>query len=258
TNGDGIGENGLFLQGTLLAAGTEREPIFFGPADASSGKRGLWDSINFTASDAETNVLSHVVVSGAYRGIHSHFSDLSLEDVTVTDSLRGIQFQESTVAGKGIRLARVVTGIRCRDSDVTLRDVEVGDCVSGVHMLRVKGLMEDVRVGPALLYGFRVRESVVEGRRLFAAGGVYGFSLQEAEGSLEFLKQRGAALAGLMGQRSTLSISRSLFEDNGLYGLSFRGGKYVLAGLKIRRYGDVPINREEDPEIEEFSLTVEK
>ncbi|MDD5761805.1 MAG: NosD domain-containing protein, partial [bacterium] len=70
TDGDGIGENGIFLQGNLRAKGTADRPIGFHAAEGNGP--GRWDSINFMASERGENVLEHVEISGAYRGLHGH------------------------------------------------------------------------------------------------------------------------------------------------------------------------------------------
>jgi hypothetical protein len=65
TDGDGIGENGIFLQGNLSARGTKEKPIGFYPFPP--GGRGRWDAINFMVSETGENVLEHVEIVGGYR-----------------------------------------------------------------------------------------------------------------------------------------------------------------------------------------------
>ncbi|HQU14316.1 MAG TPA: hypothetical protein PKV70_08710, partial [Thermodesulfobacteriota bacterium] len=116
TDGDGIGENGIFLQGNLRAKGTASLPIGFYPAEA--GGPGRWDSISFMASDRGENVLEHVEIVGAYRGLHAHFSRLKGKDVRISRCYRGVQFQESEVTLSGLSVSASSSALRCRDSNV--------------------------------------------------------------------------------------------------------------------------------------------
>jgi hypothetical protein len=54
TNGDGIGENGLLMQGVLIAKGTEEDPIIFRSAEKNRGM-GDWEtSLNTSGSKMPT------------------------------------------------------------------------------------------------------------------------------------------------------------------------------------------------------------
>jgi len=256
TNGDGIGENGIFLQGTLLAVGEKDKPIYFGPYGRSMA--GSWDAVNFTVSDSEKNVLKNVIVAGAYRGIHSHFSDVSMENVRVLKSFRGIQFQESTVSLKNVVVEGVVSGVRCRDSDVSVERLSISAFLNGLHMLRVRGKLRRVTVKAPLLFGIRMRECDVVGEDFNVSGGLFGLSLQDMKGQFYGLRQSGSAVTGLLAQYSSIDISRSSFSRNGRYGLSFKGGKYGLVDVEIIGFGEAAINVEESPVIDKRNVVVGK
>ena len=91
SNGDGVGEHELFSQGTVLAIGTEQQPILFSSAE-SAPRRGDWGALNMMVSE-QNNRLAHCRIEYGYRGFHAHFSKASISAVEFRHNLRGAQFQ---------------------------------------------------------------------------------------------------------------------------------------------------------------------
>ncbi|MGE5189488.1 MAG: hypothetical protein ACM3NF_05475, partial [Gemmatimonadota bacterium] len=194
TDGDGIGENGMFLQGNLSARGTAEKPILFRPLDGSG--RGLWDSINFMASDSGENVLEHVAIEGAYRGLHAHFSRLGGADVRISRCVRGVQFQESEVRLARLSVEESQSALRCRDSDVVLEQFRSRGTASGANFLRSRVDLVSPEVADPGLYGLRFRESRADVMGGVVRGALLGASVQE--GTARFSRYRAVA-AGLAG-----------------------------------------------------------
>ena len=96
TNGDDIGENGLMLQGVLIAKGTAEKPIIFRSAEKDRQK-GDWDAVNIINSDGARNIVEYVQFEDAYRGLHFHFSNVAVQHSVFRHNYRGVQFQESTI-----------------------------------------------------------------------------------------------------------------------------------------------------------------
>src|SRR6185369_13128651 len=96
TNGDGIGENGILIQGTIVAKGTRQSPIVFRSAE-SGVKPGDWDSVNLMNSDKAENLTEPCTSKDAYRGLHFHYSTVKAAGSRFLNNYRGIQFQESSV-----------------------------------------------------------------------------------------------------------------------------------------------------------------
>jgi hypothetical protein len=96
TNNDGIGENGLRIRGRFIAKGTSSAPIIFRSAEKSPAM-GDWDSINILGSDLSQNLIEFTQIQDAYRGMHFHYSNVSVTNSIMTNNYRGAQFQESLV-----------------------------------------------------------------------------------------------------------------------------------------------------------------
>ncbi|HYN74521.1 MAG TPA: hypothetical protein VER06_00880 [Candidatus Methanoperedens sp.] len=234
TDGDGIGENGIFLQGNLRAKGTRERPIGFHPAEGNGP--GRWDSINFMASDRGENVLEHVEISGAYRGLHAHFSRLKGEDVRISRCYRGAQFQESEVTLSGLSVSASSSALRCRDSDVRIDGFRVEETVSGANFFRSRVALRDVSTGRTGWYGFRFRESRVNWSGGEVARTLVGFSVQEGTVRTDEVRVTGAGLAGAAVQDGDVTIAGCRFDGSFLDGLVATRGSVAVSGGEIRGF----------------------
>ncbi len=235
TDGDGIGEAGIFLQGNLSARGTAEKPIGFYPL--GSRGRGRWDSINFMASDRGENVLAHVAIEGAYRGLHAHFSRLRGEDVRIARCVRGVQFQESDVALSGLSVEDSGSAMRCRDSNVVLDRLRVRDTASGANFLRSAVRLVAPDVDRPGLYGFRFRESRVEVVEGAVRGGLVGASVQGGTALLTRFRAAATGVAGFSVLDGDVRMVRFVSEGGILDALSATAGHVVLDGGALSGYG---------------------
>lgn len=235
TDGDGIGENGIFLQGNLRARGTASLPIGFFPAEGAGP--GRWDSINFMASDGGENILEHVEISGAYRGLHAHFSRLKGTDVRISRCCRGVQFQESEVTLSGLSVSASYSALRCRDSDVRIDGFRVEEAVSGGNFFRSQVALRNVSADRTGWYGFRFRES----RGTWEGGGIaralVGFSVQEGTVRADAVKVSGAGLSGAAVLDGDVTMTGCRFDGSFLDGLAATRGSVTVSGGEIRGFG---------------------
>lgn len=234
TDGDGIGENGIFLQGNLRARGTASHPIGFYPA--SGAGPGRWDSINFMASDRGENVLEHVEIAGAYRGLHAHFSRLAGRVVRIFGCHRGVQFQESEVTLTGLSVSASSSALRCRDSDVRIDGFRVEDTASGGNFFRSQVALRDVTSDRTGWYGFRFRESRVTWEGGDVARALVGVSVQEGTVRADAVRVSGAGLAGAAVLDGDVTITRCRFDGSFLDGLAATRGSVAVSGGEIRGF----------------------
>ncbi len=235
TDGDGIGENGVFLQGNLSARGTEDQPIRFRPLGGPG--RGLWDSINFMASDSGENVLEHVAIEGAYRGLHAHFSRLSGRDIRISGCVRGVQFQESEVRLAGLSVEESQSALRCRDSDVVLEGFRSRATASGANFLRSRVALVSPEIESPGLYGLRFRESRAEVTGGAVHGALVGASVQEGTARLERFRAMAAGLAGFSALDGDVTMVRFVSEGGLLDAVSATAGNVVLDGGSLSGFG---------------------
>lgn len=237
TDGDGIGENGIFLQGTLDARGTPERPIGFYPADAPSGSRGRWDSINFMVSESEGNRLEHAEIAGAYRGLHAHFSRLAGRHLRIRDCFRGIQFQESEVDLADVTVQDSGSALRCRDSNVRLERFRTRGTTTAVNILRSAATLVDSEIDRPGWYGFRIRESRLALTGGTIRGGLIGVSLQEGSARLRGTASKDSGLAGFAAQEADVTIEGCRSEGGRLDGISVTGGTVAWEGGAIEEFG---------------------
>jgi parallel beta-helix repeat protein len=230
TNGDGIGENGLMVQGTIIAKGTRENPIIFRSAEKLR-RMGDWDSINIMNSDKAQNLVEYCQIEDAYRGLHFHFSNVAVTGSVVRNNYRGIQFQESVVEIRGTHLYGNKSGLQARDSEIAFTDNVVSGNYTGMNLLRNSVTLRGNAIVQNLQEGVRVREglpvvegNVIDGNRygLMVNDAVYGtFARNVISHNLE----AGLSLRGA----DNIEISGNAVQGNGLNGINLQD-----AGASIR------------------------
>lgn len=261
-NSDGIGDNGLLIQGNFIAKGTWERPIIFRSAEKQAGTAD-WDSINIINSDKAQNLIEYCQIENAYRGLHFHFSNVAIAESVLKNNERGIQFQESIVDIRGTHFYRNRSVLWARDSEIIFNDNTIAYNHSGINLFRNTLTFKDNLIINNEREGLRVREgipilegNVLDGNRygLMIVDTVYGsFRKNVISHNLESgVALRGAnnldfsgnvvqanGLNGIVIQDSGASIRGNLISDNGERGigiLSFHGTIHGNNILKNRMY----------------------
>jgi len=157
TDGDGVGESELFVQGRLLAEGTRDAPIVFTALDGEG--RGRWGAINLMGTDAEESRLAWCLVESGFRGLHSHFSRFRAEHSIFRNNYRSIQFQESTASITDCVVIGSASAVRFRDSTAAIENLSVFGNTLGIQILRSSFSLVGSNVIGNSLAGMHVRES---------------------------------------------------------------------------------------------------
>lgn len=157
TNGDGIGENGLLMQGVLIAKGTRDNPIIFRSAELSRSM-GDWDAINIMNSDGAQNLVEYCRIEDAYRGLHFHFSNVMVQGSVLSNNYRAIQFQESAVEMKGNYIFNNKSGVKGRDSEIAFADNYIYNNINGVNFFRSSLSASNNKILGNMNEGFKIRE----------------------------------------------------------------------------------------------------
>ncbi len=160
TNGDGIGENGLMIQGVLIAKGTRDNPIVFRSAEIIHSM-GDWDSINIMNSDGAQNLVEYCRIEDAYRGLHFHFTNVMVQGAVLSNNYRAVQFQESTVEMKANFIFNNKSGVKGRDSEIIFNDNYVYNNINGVNFFRSSLTASSNKVRGNMNEGFKIREGAV-------------------------------------------------------------------------------------------------
>ncbi len=223
TNHDGIGENGLLLQGVLIAKGTKDNPIIFRSAEKTK-RPGDWDAINIMGSDGTLNLIEYCQIENAYRGLHFHFSNVLVQGSMFKNNYRAIQFQESNVTLRGNVISGNRSGLQARDSKVLFFQNFVIGNYTGMNLFRVALEAQDNIFQVNLREGVRLREGSPVFKNNVVYGNRYGVMIMDA----------------LFG-----NIIGNVISDNGEHGLSIKNtdnvkivGNFVsangLSGMNIK------------------------
>lgn len=234
TNGDGIGENGIMVQGRLIAKGTKEEPIVFRSAEKEKSM-GDWDSINIMDSAVGQNLIEHCRIENAYRGLHFHFSNVAVHNSVISDNYRGIQFQESLVDMKGNYLYGNKSGVQGRDSDLTFSDNTLQNNYVGANFYRTTITASGNRITGNWKEGLRIREGVstlqenlIDGNRqgLMLADMFYGsYNRNSFTNNLE----TGLAVKNA----DNIEVSGNVIASNGINGLNVQDSRFLVKGNQV-------------------------
>jgi parallel beta-helix repeat protein len=259
-NNDGIGDNGLLIQGNIIAKGTKEDPIFF----RSAGKdRGMtdWDSINILNSDNAQNLIEYCQIENAYRGLHFHFSNVAVTESVLRNNERGVQFQESIVEIRGTHFYGNKSVLWARDSEIIFSGNVISRNYSGVNLFRNTLSFKDNLIINNEREGLRIREGIpivernlLDGNRygLMIVDTVYGtfsnnvishnlesgVALRGAD-NIDFLGNvvQGNGLNGIVIQESSASIRGNLISDNGERGIGILSFHGAITANNILRNG---------------------
>lgn len=226
TNGDGIGESGLYVFGALNAKAEKNDPILF----SSEGKQGknLWEGIYFIASEGDPNILSYCRFNNAHRALHSHFSKVVLENITFHDNSRGFQFQESEVRSENCVFRDNYSALRFRDSKAEIINNEFINNYSAVHALRSDISLKRNIIKDNRLEGLRLKECKgnISGSKIM--NNRHGILFQEGEASLDNNLISENAIDGIAANNSKLILEKNTISKNGGDGISLNQTEAVL------------------------------
>lgn len=242
SNGDGIGENEIFIQGVLKAEGTAESPILFTSAEAHPVP-GDWGAVNMMAAEEE-NLFSHCRVEYAYRGFHSHFSDAVVSHCEFVRNVRGMQFQEATVTITDTQLRDNFNGIQFRDSRVVLKNFAIRDNHWGLRCVYSEVTVEDGEVTGNLINGINLRDSTLDGSGLRVAGNRKGIYLQGSKGTLRDSELFDNSEHGILLEKSNAVVSNNRISGNGRAGILWRDSTGSLRDNRLAGNGEYALVNE--------------
>lgn len=242
SNGDGIGEHEIFIQGGVKAEGTAEKPILFTSAEAHPTP-GDWGAVNMMAAEKE-NRFTHCRIEYAYRGFHSHFSDAVVSHCEFVRNVRGMQFQEATVTIADCQVLDNFNGIQFRDSRVLLKNFTIRDNHWGLRCVYSELTVEDGEITGNLVNGINLRDSTLDGSRLRVAGNRKGIYLQGSKGTLRDSDLIDNSEHGILLEKSDTAVSRNRISGNGRAGILWRDSSGSLRDNHLAGNGEYALVNE--------------
>ena len=235
SNGDGIGEHEIFIQGRLLAEGTAQAPILFTAAQPDP-RPGSWGAINMMMAEEE-NIFAHCIVEYGYRGFHAHFARARVRDSLFRRNMRGFQFQESTVTVERCRVEENINGLQLGGGGGGRRDCTVSGSYWGVRCVYVELTVEGCRITDNLINGLNARDSQVQVRGSRISGNRRGLYLQRSEGRVDASILDGNSEHGIFLENSRAEIVANRISDNGRSGVRWLDSEGALSGNHLAGNG---------------------
>ncbi|PLX80922.1 MAG: hypothetical protein C0616_06835 [Desulfuromonas sp.] len=238
TNGDGIGEHELFVQGELLALGTAEAPIRF--TAAGDGFPGFWGAINMMASEND-NRLEHCLVEFAYRGFHAHFGRGKVRDSVFRHNRRAFQFQESTVSIERCRIVDNFNGIQFRDSTVRMVESTVRGGNWGVRCVYSDIELVNNLIEGNLANGVSLRDSDLVARGNTITRNRRGLYLQRSRGEIDGNWLQGNAEHGTFFEESDINLVGNRIAGNGRAGIRWIESGGTIVGNDLSDNGEYAV-----------------
>ena len=239
SNGDGYGENGLLVMGMLVAKGLPDRPIVFRSAEAEKSMAD-WDAINIYSSDGVQNLIEYARIENAYRGLHFHFSNVTVRHTVLRDNYRGLQFQESLIDVSYNDIYDNKSAVRARDSEVRMVGNRIYDNYTGPNIFRITGEVRGNVIAGNLLDGLRVREGALRVRENHLIGNRYGLTVAYANhGSFTGNVVSGNIETGItLKGTDSVKVSGNAIQGNGGNGISVLDTQAVVKGNLITGNGE--------------------
>ncbi len=231
TNNDAIGENGILIQGTIIAKGTKLAPILFRSAEKSR-KMGDWDSVNLMNSDKAENLFENCIFEDAYRGLHFHYSTVKVASSSFRNNFRGIQFQESAVEILDAEFIANRSGVQGRDSFIRFSDNRLFDNHQGVNFFRNNLTFSANQISGTLKEAVRIREGNATIDRNIITGNRLGMLLTDIYyGAVtNNLLANSSETALSMRSVDNIEVSNNYLGRNGANGLNLQDVRAEIKG----------------------------
>jgi hypothetical protein len=257
TNGDGIGENGLLVQGNFIAKGTPQQPIIFRSAETTRNM-GDWDSINILGSDRRQNIIEFCQFEDAYRALHFHFSNVAVNNVVMRNNYRGAQFQESLVEIRESSFYNNKSGIQARDSESLFSGNLVADNHTGANFFRMNMEVSGNTFANNNLEGLKLREGTPRVTKNRFMGNRYGLLVADAVfGDYRENLIAGNYESGISLRNSDhIRVAANFIQQNAINGINIQDSRISIQGNLISSNGERGIGvRSFTGKIEENNIT---
>jgi len=232
TDKDGIGENELYVQGSITANGTKDKPITFTSAEEHK-RPGDWGAVNIMVSEGRKNELSNCIIEYGYRGFHMHFSKATIRDSQLRNNYLGIQCQDSQLDVTGCIISGNRGALVFKDSKLLIKDCMLTNNYWGVRFLYGDAEMTGNTVIGNMINGITFRETTVRASGNRLRGNRKGFSAELAQVELSDNIVENSVESGIYLKHSTGTVSGNVITRNGNSGISIEDSDVKIAGNEI-------------------------
>jgi parallel beta-helix repeat protein len=232
TDKDGIGENELYVQGSITANGTKDKPIVFTSAEEHK-RPGDWGAVNIMVSEGRKNELSNCIIEYGYRGFHMHFSKATIKDSQLRNNYLGIQCQDSQLDVTGCTISGNRGALVFKDSKLLIKDCMLTNNYWGVRFLYGEAELTGNTVIGNMINGITFRETKVRASGNRLRGNRKGFSAEQAHVELSDNIVENSVESGIYLKHSTGSVSGNIITRNGNSGISIEDSDVKITDNEI-------------------------
>ncbi|MBI5416581.1 right-handed parallel beta-helix repeat-containing protein [Candidatus Poribacteria bacterium] len=239
TDGDDLGESGIYIQGTFIARGESTSPIIFTSAETNASP-GDWDNIFFVVSEGEKNLLENCKIEYSYRGIHAHFSKLEVNNVQLLNNYRAMQLQESVVKVENCSFVNNNSAVRFRDSEVMISKSKFLNNYSAINFFRSEVEIKDNFIEQSILQSIHSRESkgLIEDNKIIYNRN--GINMKESNVNIKrniIRENKENAISINYCSTGMIEIEKNIIEWNGGHGVAITNSNVNLNNNNILQQG---------------------
>jgi len=239
TDGDGIGENEIYVQGVLHAVGTTEKPIVFTSAEKDPAP-GDWGAVNVMASEHDENRFEHCVVEYAYRGFHMHFSHATVRNCRMHDNYLAIQCQDSKLDVSNCVIEKNRGAIVFKDSKLKIDDNIIRDNYWAIRFLYGEADIEGNIITDNLINSVTFRENKATLKGNTINRNRKGISAESAKVQIRQNSISDSTESGMFLRGSDGLVSLNTIMRNGNAGISIENSGVAIEQNNItdnRNYG---------------------
>jgi hypothetical protein len=234
TDGDGIGENEVYVQGRIIADGTTDKPITFTSAEEKK-RPGDWGALNIMVSEGKKNELSNCIIEYGYRGFHMHFSKAVIRDCKLRHNYLGIQCQDSELTVTGCELTDNKGAIVFKDSKLKITNNRIADNYWGIRFLYGEAEITDNTLTGNLINGITLRENKARLAGNVLKGNRKGISVESAEVELNGNTLAGNDESGVYLKHAKGRVLGNEITENGNAGVSIEDSGARITGNNLTK-----------------------
>lgn len=230
---DGIGDSEIMSQGLIKILGSPKNPVIF---KSDKKKKGSWMGLSIMNVD-ETNIISNVIFEDSYMALHSHFSNLYVENCTFKNNHRGFQTQEGKIHIVNSKFFENDTALQFRNSIAFLENIEIWNNKGGLNFLYSEATLENITAYNNSIFNIKIRYSKANLNKIYVRESLQNFYSKNSNLNITDISSISSTLRGISLEESEVVIKDAKIYSNILDGISLDNSNLICDGIFYKNNG---------------------
>jgi len=226
---DGIGDSEILSQGIVKISGSLKNPVIF---TGEKKQKGAWLGLSIMNVD-KTNIIDYAILEDSYMALHSHFSNLNINNSIFRNNFRGFQSQEGNIIIRNCEFYNNHTALQFRNSKALLENIYIGNNYGGINFLYSEAEIKNITIQSNTLFNLKIRYSKAVLNNINVQKSNQNIYSKNSEIRIENFISSHSLLRGLSFEDSIVFLSNGEISFNLLDGISLDGTKLECNKLKL-------------------------